>query len=366
MSLFDPRPKSSLRDFFDREGELREFVESVKASPLTLVLGLRRYGKTSLILTGLSMDRIKYIYLDCRALPSGMIGVSDLALLLAQGINDFVRRCGSLSSVLHRVFEGVEGVSISALGLTINVRRLRNTGLVELISRLGDLGGKVILVIDEAQELRRIARYRFDSLLAYVYDNLSNVGVVLSGSEVGLLYRLLRVDDPDAPLYGRPYSKVVLRKLSRELSVNFLKSGFREHGLKVPDELINYIVSSVDGVIGWLTYVGFKVVTGGKASKEVVDDALNEAGRLSLRELQHFLSMRYLAKERYLSIMRAVAVLGRASWSNIYGYVQAKAGKTPKTTFNTLLKNLLDAGFIEKEDGQYVISDPILRKALLV
>ena len=252
------------------------------------------------------------------------------------------------------------------MGLTINVRRLRNTGLVELISRLGDLGGRVILVIDEAQELRRIARYRFDSLLAYVYDNSTNVGVVLSGSEVGLLYRLLRVDDPDAPLYGRPYSKVVLRKLGRELSVKFLKSGFREHGLKAPDELINYIVSSVDGVIGWLTYVGFKVVTEGKPSKEVVDDALNEAGRLSMRELQHFLSMRYLAKERYLSIMKAVAVLGKASWSNIYSYAQAKAGKIPKTTFNTLLKNLLDAGFIDRDNSQYVISDPILRKALLM
>jgi hypothetical protein len=33
LGLFDPRPKSSLRDFFDREGELREFVESVKNTP---------------------------------------------------------------------------------------------------------------------------------------------------------------------------------------------------------------------------------------------------------------------------------------------------------------------------------------------
>ncbi|WP_277345240.1 hypothetical protein [Metallosphaera hakonensis] len=41
--LFDPSPKDSREDFFDREEELRR-VKSL-SSPLTLVLGLRRTGK---------------------------------------------------------------------------------------------------------------------------------------------------------------------------------------------------------------------------------------------------------------------------------------------------------------------------------
>ncbi len=48
--LFDIRPKSSRSDLFDREDELREFDRAVDhGRPLTLVLGIRRIGKTSLV-----------------------------------------------------------------------------------------------------------------------------------------------------------------------------------------------------------------------------------------------------------------------------------------------------------------------------
>ena len=50
--LFDPAPKSSRRDFFDREAEI-ERVKSL-SSPITLVLGLRRTGKSSVILISLN------------------------------------------------------------------------------------------------------------------------------------------------------------------------------------------------------------------------------------------------------------------------------------------------------------------------
>ncbi|MGC9105445.1 MAG: hypothetical protein ACP5HQ_03360 [Thermoprotei archaeon] len=45
--FFDPAPKDRREDFFDREEEL-ERLKSL-SSPITLVLGLRRTGKSSLI-----------------------------------------------------------------------------------------------------------------------------------------------------------------------------------------------------------------------------------------------------------------------------------------------------------------------------
>gem|GEM_PF-3300434 len=46
--LFDPRPKESREDFFDREKEL-ELLQAYakKGSPIILCLGVRRIGKTS-------------------------------------------------------------------------------------------------------------------------------------------------------------------------------------------------------------------------------------------------------------------------------------------------------------------------------
>ncbi len=59
---FDPRPKTSRADLFDGEVE----VEAVKAlrAPITLVLGLRRSGKSSVILVAASElpHPVVYIY----------------------------------------------------------------------------------------------------------------------------------------------------------------------------------------------------------------------------------------------------------------------------------------------------------------
>lgn len=41
--LFDPKPKESRKDLFDRENELMELKDSVEHSPLiTLCIGVRR------------------------------------------------------------------------------------------------------------------------------------------------------------------------------------------------------------------------------------------------------------------------------------------------------------------------------------
>ncbi len=364
MPIFDPRPKSSLRDFFNMEDELKAFLKAIKFSPLTLVLGLRRYGKTSLILTGLNVKGVKYVYVDCKSLPAGMIGPGDFAELLVHAISDFSRKYRKLGYTLLRLLRNIKGIRVGEFQVSIDLRRFSGSSLIELLNGFEELGEEVVLVIDEAQELRRMVRYRADSILAYIYDNLRNVKMVISGSEIGLLYKLLRIQDPEAPLYGRAYVEIKLKKLSREKSLEFLKLGFKEYGVKVPEEIVRYIVDTVDGVIGWLAYVGFKMVSQGKYSREVVDEVLNEASKLVLKELERFLYLRPLAKERYLTILKAIAVFEKASWTSIYNYAQAELGKIPKPTFNSLLRNLMDAGFVEKENSTYKISDPILKKAI--
>ncbi len=365
MGLFDPRPKDRLEDFFDRERELELFMGSVRSSPLTLVLGLRRYGKTSLMLTGLNELRIKYIYLDCKALPAGMIGVSDLTQLFVESLNRFLRRHGGLRPKILKLLSSISGVSVGGVTITVNLRKFKPQNLPELLNTLDELGDEVVLVIDEAQELRRLVRYRADHILAHIYDNLRNVRLVLSGSQIGLLHRLLRVRDPEAPLYGRAYTTVRLGRLTPEKSMKFLELGYGQHGLEPTKETLEHIVNLVDGVIGWLTYIGFRTVQAGKVSKEIINEAVRNAWKLALQELKHFLQLRPLAKERYVTILKAIATLDEATWTNIRNYTQARLGKIPKPTLNNMLRNLTDAGLLEKKENKYTIADPILKQALL-
>ncbi|WP_243666091.1 hypothetical protein [Vulcanisaeta sp. JCM 16159] len=65
----------------------------------------------------------------------------------------------------------------------------------------------------------------FNMLLTYTYDNLRYVKFLLSGSEVGVLDRFLRVNDPEAPLFGRYIHFVSTRRHSPDESLDFLRRG---------------------------------------------------------------------------------------------------------------------------------------------
>ena len=66
-----------------------------------------------------------------------------------------------------------------------------------------------------------------------------------------------------------------------------------------------------------------------------------------------------------MAILNAVATLNRVNWSEIKNFVIAKLGRIPDTTLSIMLKNLEKAGLIIKVNGEYMITDPIIHKAIL-
>jgi len=60
--LFDEAPKTGLADFFDFRDEPETFRDALrKGRRLVVVTGLRRMGKTSLLLTALSEEGAPYV-----------------------------------------------------------------------------------------------------------------------------------------------------------------------------------------------------------------------------------------------------------------------------------------------------------------
>ncbi len=176
--------------------------------------------------------------------------MADLTRLFERAFNNFLRKYHNLRHKLLKMLENIKDIHIHDITITIKPSKAGFNSIVDMFSAINELDEEMILVIDEAQELRRVARYRIDSILAYAYDHLHNIKIVLSGSQIGLLYRFLRINDPQAPLHGRAYVELKLSPLSREQSQDFLEKGFTEQGLSVSKELIDYIVDRVNGVIG--------------------------------------------------------------------------------------------------------------------
>lgn len=197
--------------------------------PLVVVSGLRRTGKTSLVLTALSECDIPYIFIDLR---EGFQSYRDLYQLLSRGSNDFVSKISrkeKLRGLLLKGLKRLRGVSLASLSVSFSWGKDRFL-LTEFLGMLDDIGErvgeKIIIVFDEFQRSVGNVGLTLHNSIAYSYDYYRNLSFILTGSEMGILYGILR--NPTNPLYGRAFIEIRTRKLGRSESIDFLERGFKE------------------------------------------------------------------------------------------------------------------------------------------
>ncbi|MDT7891860.1 MAG: ATP-binding protein [Thermoproteota archaeon] len=359
--LFDPRPKSQRKELFDREKEIYELKESLLRLPLTLLLGIRRIGKTSVLKVALNELDLPYVYLDLRMLEEE--GYSKIAFyrLLSDAFSSTVSRWGKIINYL-KTLKGIE-----AYGLKIEFNwREESLTFIRILNKLNQFAEKdkeiniFVVAFDEAQVLRNFSggkgRINFVNILAYAYDNLPNLRFVLTGSEVGLLLNMLKLDDASSPLYGRFVKMIKLERFDDKKSLDFLMKGFEEFNMKVDEEILHEIYEKVDGIVGWLTYFGCSIVE----SRKPIIEALNETTEKALKLVEEELDKVFKRSKYYAYVLKAIS-LGIDTWSGIKKAIEAWLGRPLQNAqISRLLNTLLDLGILEKKNEHYVISDPLV------
>ncbi|WP_297068348.1 ATP-binding protein [Thermococcus sp.] len=351
--LFNPKPKKRREELYDRGEELSTIEHSIeKGVPLIVLLGIRRLGKSSLLNVALSETPVKSVKIDARRVYSqlGSITQSALAELVLKGyLRAFPRER------IREVLKGVRGIRIAGVGLELSVGKGIN--LSEVFERINSLGGRFIIAIDEAQYLR-FSNARYPELIAWATDELENISFILTGSEVGLLEDFLRIHDPESALFGRAHVKIRLNRFERHQSLDFLRNGFEEIGLKVRGEELEEAVDELDGIVGWLTLYGYNRYLGlphTGALRKLKEDAK----KLILSE---FSKLKKLSS-RYELVIRAVAN-GRHRWRKIKEAVELlEDGRIDDKNFSNILNNLVRYGYLKKTVEGYFIPDPLVELA---
>jgi AAA+ ATPase superfamily predicted ATPase len=357
--FFDPRPKEKREDLFDRERELERFSDALAYSPLILILGARRMGKTSLMNVALKESRQPYVIIDLRGLPYN----PSRADLLRRFETGFKKASKNWRSSLLDALSKVNGISV--LGSSISFSWGKNrVDLAELFDTVDEwalkAGVKFLVAFDELQIVR--GEREFPRLFAHVADTNRNVVLVVSGSEVGVLFDFLKFDNPSSPLYGRHYSDITLNKFSKMESTEFLRRGFEQLGLRVQEDVLEYAVEQLDGVIGWLTRFGARCCELKSCTKSVVDNVAYEGGQLAREEVASLPAR----SKRYATILNHLAKVENAHWNEIKRILEAREGHTiTNTAFTQVLSNLVKMGFIEKKEDTYTIYDPLLKRGVL-
>ncbi len=321
---FAPQVKEKKEDFFNFEAlqeELRMILNN-KLLPLVVVHGLRRTGKTSLIKVVLNSLKKKHIWIDGRSISSN---------------EDFYQRLKDETQKLK--FIKIKSISIKGIEFGVGSK---NEGFDHLNKH------KVVLVIDEAQLLKRI---HLDNVIAFIYDNYPNIKIVLSGSESGMLMNFLGKNNAKAPLYGRAIIELETDRLDKEKAYLFLKKGAKQAKITLSDEEIRETTKKLAGIIGWLTKYGWHRLS--LPHKQALKKSMEE-GKYIIKE--EFLKFAVRSEKKYSAIIKATK--GGSRWEEIKNETRISDKQ-----LSSMLKRLINYGFIEKHNKIYTIADPLLEAA---
>lgn len=366
--LFDERPKDNLRDLYDMRSELKLIRSAAKkGSPLVVIVGLRRTGKTSLLLTALKKLPNPAVVVDLGVLAGKPYATKrDLLQELERAFNTLYEARVSLGKRMFNWLKRVRGISVSTSGLSLSWGGKDPVDLGTLFDELNSWaskeGQRALLAFDEAQELRKMAGVDMTKLLAHIYDYCRNLSIFLTGSAVGLLYDFLGFQDPKAAMYGRHRTEVQLKRLPDHMARDFLLRGFKQTKLQASRAIIDRAIKELDGIIGWLTLYGATCIRTG-VSEEAIDETLEAGKALARQEFENFLKGREVAMRRYETIIRHLS-RGPSSWSAIKRAIEAVEGRTINDrNITDLLTTLVKAGFVERSAEVYDLADPMLAKA---
>ncbi len=334
--LFDPRPKSSRRELFDRERELKVLDKAAeRGEPLITVLGIRRIGKTSLLKSFL--EEWTGLYIDMRGVRREL----DLYERISEGLEEGLGK-------LRRLIEGVRGINIVGVEVEIKYRGKDSISLAGLLEELDKRGEKIIVVFDEAQLIRPPLSVEIKNAIAYAYDNLEHTTIILSGSEIGLLRDFIGIGNPSSPLYGRYTLELPVERFPPNLSIEFLEKGFQEAGVRIGRETLEEAVEFFDGIVGWLVFFGKSYIDGVRDLERIKEAAV----QVAVKELER---LDWKSK----NVLKAIAS-GAKTWSSIRRFIEEKKKTTiPKSTLTRAIKRLERLGIIR----DYEFLDPIYMEA---
>ena len=340
-----------------------------------MVTGLRRTGKTSLVQTSIVESTLPHLIVNGRAFADEpTIKKEDLLRVLEQSLNEAVEREKRWRRKILEALSGIWWLKVDSKPPWVHFewkRPSRDLDILDVVHSFNRMARgnrtKFILVLDEAQEFRKLKGYKLQNLMAYVYDEVRHVQVIVTGSQFGLLHDFLGIDDPESPLFGRGIAEISTPRLSSKLAEEFMVKGFGQAEIEPDMDMVRSAVTQLDGIIGWLTFLGARSVERGSLTKEILNETIEKGSVLEAKEFSNFLKTREQARRRYIWILKTAARFRRASWGELKKELELRERKSiANNVFTDLIKNLVNAAFLAKgENGEYYVADPILSQAIL-
>ncbi|MCH8569516.1 MAG: ATP-binding protein [Balneolales bacterium] len=348
--------------FTNRTREIAEYSSIINGQNHLVLIGPRRFGKTSLIRKITAGGKRPVVHLDAYMITSP----ADLAAQLVsrlfrlfplQRIKEFLKSFTIVPTITINPVSGETEISFGT-------RTRGEDGLhsvedaFNLVEKLSKPSAKLIVVIDEFQEILKLDK-QLDRHIRSVIQHHKNVNYVFTGSQESMMRDMF--EDKKSPFYHFGVVRHIER-IPREDFSTFLSERFdkvSDKGTEISEGIL-YVTDChpyYTQQLAWQTWEEMSRSAEYSDNPEVsVGQAVEKLVRMHDFDYDRMWS-NFNTTDRKILVYMAGGTLTPLSSE----FLQ-KAGFSSASTASSALKRLIGSGYLTQEQGAYRIDDPFFSR----
>jgi uncharacterized protein len=345
--------------FTDREEEIAKIDSFIKGENHLILISPRRFGKTSLIKKVINDSGRRYVYLDMQLI----ISTDDLASQLlkriyrifpVQKLKRYIKTFRLIPSVIMNPVTGETEISFKPGSSDLTPLE----DVLSLIDKLGTDSKKMVVVLDEFQDIFRI-NSGLDRMLRAVMQNQKHVTYIFMGSSESMIRNIF--EKKQSPFY-RFGSLMNLSKITPEKFALFLEERFNK--ISGQEKLLADEILKITGCHPFYTqqlaFTVWERIIRNNTEKGIVELAANEIVQSHDNDYERLWNSFNRTDMTVLTGMSGSNLSPLSDeFSKLYGTGAAS------TVFSTL-QRLTQRGILIKEGSIYSMDDPFFKMWIIL
>ena len=353
--------------FCNREKETDKVINALANGRNITIFSIRRLGKTGLIehvFNKLKSKKKKHLfYIDI--LPTtdlnGFVNLFAATLLgkLESKPEKFIKKIGEIFSGIRPVISFDPHTGTPTLQINIQSVEEADRSLQKIFSYLKESGEKIIIAIDEFQQITNYPEKNVEAVLRTNIQRAVGVNFIFSGSQKHILLSIFSQ-------YGNPfYQSTEMMQLERipEKEYNkFIISKFEKGKKKISSSNVAKILEICRLHTYYVQFLCNRLY--GLKDSTITESLVRNTLESILKENEPvYINYRNLLTGYQWKVLTAIAIEGNAKLITSKDFIAKHKLGTPSSV-HTAVKALLSREMIYKEGGNYFIYDVFLERWL--
>jgi hypothetical protein len=359
----------SKKYFCDREYELQVLKKNVKNGINTTLISARRLGKSALIyrlFEDLEAENMACIYVDIYACSNLKDFIETLAAAifnkfpLKRGIGkrffDFLKSFRPI--ITYDELSGIPEIHFEFVQSKECEHTLKN-----LFQFLDNQQIKIVLAIDEFQQITNYPEQNTEALLRTIVQTLKNIQFIFSGSKKHIMLQMF--NSANHPFFSSTQI-VGLLEIQEDKYKSFIKQKFEEHKRQIDEDAIDFILSWTLSHTYYTQVICNGVFTEGKkmVTRDQVKNVCDE--QLNIQQV-NFMQYRNLLSSIQWQMLIAMAKEGLVYEPQAQGFLKKYnigAASSAKKALEALLEKEMVVSIENKDKIAYRVYNVFLMRWL--